>query len=162
MSSELEQIRQRYVESAGHLSQSIGLGRSLGQIFMHIYLSPEPQTLDDLTRELEISKGGASMAVRQLEQWGAVRRVWIKGRRKDYYEASEDFGRVIRKALLDVIGRRMEVTDGLIEDAEKVLAGKNNGDKDWKFMKRRIRKLRTFRDRARWIWDRSIVKLLLK
>lgn len=164
MSSELQQLRARFVESGGQISQSIGIGRVIGQIFAHIYFSREPQSLDDLTKELRISKGSASMSVRQLEQWGALKQVWIKGDRKDYYEATEDFGRMIRRALLDLIGRRMETTDTLLADAERFT--KTNPasakDLDRAFLDRRIKKMRVFRDRAQYIWDSSIIKLLLK
>ena len=164
MSSELNQLRERFIETGGHITQSIGVGRVIGQVFAHIYFCPEPQTLEDLTRELGISKGAASMSVRQLEQWGALRQVWVKGERKDYYEASEDFGRIIRRALLDLIGRRMETADTLLEDAERFAppARKRLKDADQEFMRHRIRKLRVFRDRAQYIWDSSIIKLLLK
>lgn len=164
MSSELDQLRKRFIETGGHITQSIGVGRVIGQVFAHIYFSPEAQTLDDLTQELSISKGAASMSVRQLEQWGALRQVWVKGERKDFYEASEDFGRIIRRALLDLIGRRMETADTLLEDAEQFAppAKKRLKDADQEFMRHRIQKLRIFRDRAQYIWDSSIVKLLLK
>ncbi len=164
MSSELDQLRTRFIETGGHITQSIGVGRVIGQVFAHIYFSPQPQTLDDLTRELSISKGAASMSVRQLEQWGAVRQVWIKGERKDYYEADEDFGRIIRRALLDLIGRRMETADALLEEAEQLAPAtkKRTQTSDEEFMQRRIRKLRVFRDRAQYIWDSSIIRLLLK
>jgi DNA-binding transcriptional regulator GbsR (MarR family) len=162
MSSELQTTRDQLVESAGRLTQSTGVGRSLGQIFMHIYLHREPQTLDDLTHALSISKGGASMAVRQLEQWGALKKRWIKGDRKDYYEATEDFGRMVRRAMLDVAGRRIEETDRVLNDAVSSASHKHALDADAKFMIKRIKKLQTFRDRAKWIWNRSLVKLLLK
>ncbi len=164
MSSELDQLRNRFIESGGQITQSIGVGRVIGQVFAHIYFSPEAQTLDDLTRELSISKGAASMSVRQLEQWGAVRQVWVKGERKDYYEADEDFGRIIRRALLDLIGRRMETADTLLKDAERFAAASRKPSKDpeREFMRRRIEKLRIFRDRAQYIWDSSIIRLLLK
>ena len=138
----------------------------LGQIFAHIYFSRDPQSLDDLTRKLEISKGSASMAVRQLEQWGALRRVWIKGDRKDYYVATDEFGRIIRKALLDMIGRKMETSDGLLEDSQALLQERmRNGkkaDEDWAFIDDRVKKLQSFRDRAQGLWDSSILKMLLK
>lgn len=164
MTSDLKQLRERFIETGGHITQSIGVGRVIGQVFAHIYFSPQAQTLDDLTRELHISKGSASMSVRQLEQWGAVRQVWVKGERKDYYEANEDFGRIIRRALLDLIGRRMEATDALLEDAERLApkGPKKLQDPDEQFMRRRVQKLRVFRDRAQYIWDSSIIKLLLK
>ena len=167
MSSELDQLRERFAETAGQLTQSAGAGRALGQIFAHIYFSPRPQSLTDLTEVLGISKGSASMCVRQLEQWGALRRIWIKGERRDYYEATEDFGRIIRRALLDMIGRRMEVTDAFLEESEKLVnqkvARKNDrDDEQWRFAQQRIKKLRTFRDRAQFIWNNSILRLLLK
>lgn len=166
MNQELQSLRQRFIESAGHFTQSLGAGRVLGQIYAHIYFSKDPQSLDDLTRRLEISKGSASMAVRQLEQWGALRRVWVKGDRKDYYVATDEFGRIIRKALLDMIGRKMETSDGLLEDAQTLLQQRTrNGkksDEDWAFMDQRVKRLQWFRDRAQGLWDSSILKMLLK
>jgi len=162
MTNDFQTTRDQLVESAGRLTQSTGLGRSLGQIFMHIYLHRAPQTLDDLTKALSISKGGASMAVRQLEQWGALKKRWVKGDRKDYYEATEDFGRIVRRALLDVVGRRIEETDRVLNEAVSFASHKQDLDADAKFMIKRIKKMRTFRDRAKWIWNRSIIKLLLK
>jgi DNA-binding transcriptional regulator GbsR (MarR family) len=164
MTAELQQLRERFIERGGQITQSIGIGRVIGQVFAHVYFSPEPQTLDDMTRELEISKGAASMSVRQLEQWGALKQVWIKGERKDYFEANDDFGRIIRRALLDLIGRRMQVTDSLLEDGEMFLEQRRNGKKDpeGEFLQKRIKKLRHFRDRAQHIWDSSVIRLLLK
>lgn len=166
MNQELQSLRQRFIESAGHFTQSLGAGRVLGQIYAHIYFSKDPQSLDDLTRLLEISKGSASMAVRQLDQWGALRRVWVKGDRKDYYKATDEFGRIIRKALLDMIGRKMETSDGLLDDAQSLLQirtrnGKSS-DEEWLFMAQRVKKLQAFRARAQGLWDSSILKMLLK
>lgn len=163
MTTDLKELRERFIDTGGQLSQSVGLGRVTGQIFAYLYFSEQPQTLDDLTRALHISKGAASMSVRQLEQWGAVRKVWVKGRRKDYIEATEDFGRIIRRALLDLAGRRAEMADGLLAEAEAMIADRKlAGNGNAVFIKKRIKKLRTFRDRAQSIWDSSILKLLLK
>ncbi len=162
----LEAIRQRYVEAAGHVTQSLGAGRVLGQVYAQVYFSRAPQSLDDLTRDLEISKGSASMSVRQLEQWGALRRVWIKGDRKDYYEAMDSFGKIIRKALLDMIGRKMEIGDGLLEQSEKLMeetaTDRQVSREDVEFMKNKVARIRAFRDRTQRIWDSSLLTLLLK
>jgi DNA-binding transcriptional regulator GbsR (MarR family) len=147
------------------MTQSVGAGRVIGQVFAHVYLSPEPQSLDRLTGELGISKGSASMTVRQLEQWGALRKVWVKGDRKDYYEATEDLGGMVRRALLDTVGSRMAATDQLlheIEDTVKKAGGNGGKDREWTFVTRRLRRVRTFRDRAFWVWNHSVLQLLLK
>ncbi len=164
MNKELQQIRARFIESAGHFTQSFGFGRILGQIFAHVYFSREPQSLDDLSRLLDISKGSASMAVRQLEQWAALRRVWVKGDRKDYYVTTDEFGRVIRKALLDVMGRKMETADAVLKDAEAHLKGKskNNSDDDREFLRERVARIQAFRDKTQWLWESPVIKMLLK
>ncbi len=166
MTQDLQDLRQRFVESAGHFSQSLGVGRVLGQIFAHIYFSKDPQSLDDLTRTLAISKGGASMAVRQLEQWGALRRMWIKGDRKDYYVATDEFGRIIRNAMIELVGRKMETADSLLEEAQSIIQtevrSKDDRNAEWAFVQQRIRKLQDFRARAQGLWDSPIARLLLR
>jgi len=42
-------------------------------------------------KELGISKGNVSMALRKLEELGLIRKVWIKGDRKNYYETVDRF-----------------------------------------------------------------------
>lgn len=166
LKKEIQDIRQQFVETAGHVTQSFGSGRAIGQIYAQVYFSRTPQSLDDLTGGLGISKGSASMVVRQLEAWGALRRVWIKGERKDYYEATADFGRIIRRAVLDTIGHKMESSEQMLGQAQDALAKLKNGDgaqdPETRFFVERVRKLQAFRDRARWVWNKSILRLLLK
>ncbi|MEM7390964.1 MAG: MarR family transcriptional regulator [Verrucomicrobiota bacterium] len=166
MHEDLEKIRERCIEASGNTTQSLGSGRVIGQIFAHLYLSEEPQTLDDLTKALRISKGSASTSVRQLEQWGAVRRMWIKGDRKDYYEALEDFGRIVRKALLDNIKGRIEEADQLLLDIDESLELLKTNEtvpkKELSFFEKRIQIVKTFRERAGYIWDKWIFKYFIK
>jgi DNA-binding transcriptional regulator GbsR (MarR family) len=162
---ELDRIRRQFVEAGGHATQSLGFGRLIGQIYLHAYFSPEPLTLDDLTRDLGISKGGASMAVRQLESWGALRRIWIKGDRKDYYEPLDDFGRIIRKALLDLVGRRMEDADQLLADADARLQparAARGRAAEAEVLRERVARLRAFRRKAQGLWESPVIQLLLK
>jgi len=165
MNSRLQQLRSDFLAAAGQMSQTLGYGRALGQVYAHVYLSPTPQTLDDLTSALGISKASASIHVRQLEQWGALRKVWVKGARKDFYEATESLGPAVRKALLDSIGRTLESADHLLNDAETLLARPNHAGTeaaDQKFLEDRIGKLLAFRSRAQRVWESSILKLLLR
>ena len=164
--TEFDAIRRNFIETAGQITQTLGVGRSAGQIFAHLYFSERPQTLDDLARTLRISKGGASMAARQLEQWGAVRRLWVQGDRKGYYEAQDSFGHILRKALSDLVGRRMEEADELLDDVERALKARpGNGrarEEELAFFRQRVARIRQFRDRARGLWDSPLVAMLLK
>lgn len=161
MTSSPSDIRTRFIEAAGHVTQSLGLGKILGQIYAHIYFSEGPKSLDDLVTELGISKGSASMAVRQLESWTALRKVWVKGDRKDYFEATDDFGRIIRRVMKDVVGEKMESFETLLDDAEAVL-GQAKPGKGEDFVRARVERLRLFRDRTKYMWESPLVQLLMK
>ena len=159
-------IRQRFIEATGHATQTFGFGRIIGQVFAHLYLSREPQTLDDLCDRLGISKGSASMVVRQLENWSALRRVWVKGDRKFFYETTDEFGKIFRKALVEMVGKTMETTDGLLAEADVAVKDKHakagkNGD-DLAFLRQRIGKVRKFRDRAQYLWNSPVIRMLFK
>lgn len=165
MNQELEGIRQRFIEAAGQATQTLGVGRALGQTFAHIYFSREPQSLQSLTDILGISKGSASMVVRQLEQWGALRRVWVKGDRKDYYEATDYFGDIIRKAVRDRVGRELEMAGALLDDAGGAIeqAGKGGrGNGDVQFFSDRVKRLQDFRGRVEKFWSSWILSMLLR
>src|SRR6266849_1374047 len=99
-------VRRKFIEAGGHTTQSFGLGRILGQIYALLYLSPHPLCLDDIAHELGVSKASVSTTVRQLQTWSAIKRVWVKGDRKDYYEAEADFMAILRHALLQNLTKK--------------------------------------------------------
>jgi DNA-binding transcriptional regulator GbsR (MarR family) len=105
-----------FVDLAGRSAQRLGFARSLGQIYAVLYLSPRPMTLQDLMDSLGISKGGASMSVRQLAAWGAVRQVWVRGDRRDHYEANADFGAVMRETLFGILKPRLKSSGNQLKD----------------------------------------------
>ena len=157
MSPSEHPVVRRFIEDAGNLTQALGFGRVTGQIFALLYFSPAPRSLDELKQELGISKGSASMCVRQLEALGAVQRVWVKGDRRDYYQANDYFGQMIRRALQEIVGRRVEALGRFIEEADATVTG-DNGDA---FIRKRIDRLRAFQSKARKFWDNPLVKKVL-
>jgi len=115
-------ITRRLIEDAGNTTQALGVGRVVGQIFAYLYFSEEPRGLDDMKEALGISKGSASMGVRQLEQWGAVQRVWVKGDRRDYYTANDYFGQIVRNIAVDLMGKRLAALSASLDEAERQLS----------------------------------------
>lgn len=73
----------------------LGLPRSLGEIYGLLFISTEPLSLDDLVRDLGISKGSASQGLRTLRALGAVREVVGNGDRRTYYEPAVDLKRLV-------------------------------------------------------------------
>jgi HTH-type transcriptional regulator, glycine betaine synthesis regulator len=160
--SSLPPVVRQFVEDAGHLTQSLGIGRVPGLIYAYLYFSPVPRNLADMQSALGISKGSASTGVRQLEQWGAVKKVWVKGDRKDYYQASDWFGRIIKNAIADMLGKRISSLSQMMEEVEADLARMENGDEHGKFVRERVARLRQFQQRAAGMWESPLIQIFLK
>jgi DNA-binding transcriptional regulator GbsR (MarR family) len=120
-SQPLDAARRKFIEAGGNTTQSFGFGRIPGQLFALLYLSAKPLCLNDIARELGVSKASVSTTVRQLEQWAAVKRVWVKGDRKDYYEAETDFGAMLRHGLLMTFRKKLETAGSQISHVEDSL-----------------------------------------
>lgn len=146
----------RFIQEAGRLTQSLGFGRVVGQIYAYLYFSHTERTLAELENDLSISKGSASMGVRRLEGWGAVRRILRKGDRKDYYKAETAFGKIIRTALSDAYSIKMDVLGTMLAAASEDIA------EDEDFLRERIDRLESFRERARKAYENPIVQRLLR
>jgi len=150
----------KLIEEAGKVTQALGFGRVLGQLYMVLYFSPKPCTLADMQQALAISKGSASTMVRQLEQWGAVRKIWVKGDRKDYYEAEIWFGRILKQAAVDTVGKKLSAYRDLLSQVEGDMQRLKNGDGD--FVRGQIRKLHKFYDLLAGLWNNPLVRGMLK
>jgi len=168
MSPTDDPLTRRFIEDAGSTTQALGVGRVVGQIYAYLYFSEPPRTLDDMKEALGISKGSASMGVRQLEQWGAVQRVWVKGDRKDYYSANDYFGRIVRNIMFDVMGKRLGSMAQLLDDADAELNHLSPPDnqsrmtKNPAFLRSRVKRLRDFQGKVQSVWNNPVVKLMLK
>jgi len=158
--NELNPIVRRFIEDAGNTTQAFGVGRVLGQIYAYLYFSESARNLENMHVALGISKGSSSTGVRQLEQWGAVRKVWIKGDRRDYYEAVDWFGRILKVAIQDTVGKKLMQCSDLVDEVEGNLDQLTGEESE--FVKARVRRLRRFQNSAQKMWEGPLMKLLLK
>jgi len=96
------------IEAGGRTAENFGISRLFGQIYMLLYLKNRPLSLDEMVKELAISKASVSIACRQLYSFGAVRRVTHKGDRRDFYEAVQDFRGLLQNGLLPMLERKLD------------------------------------------------------
>lgn len=91
--------RDLLIEALGKQSAFWGLGKTTGEIYGVLYVSVVPLTLGEIAKHLKVTKGNISIAVRNLERLGMVRRSWRRGDRKVYFEAETDFWKITRNVL---------------------------------------------------------------
>jgi len=125
LASPLEQSQALFIRRWGTMGSSWGISRTMAEIHALLYVSDRPLCTDDVMRQLQVSRGNASMNLRQLLNWGLIRRVHQLGDRKDYFAAETDvwqmFQTIIRERrrrelepILDTIDRCREmVAEGL-------------------------------------------------
>ena len=141
--SEIACIKDDLIKMAGLLSSRLSISPIAGQIYALLYLSRSPVSLNDMVRELGISKGSASTNIRALEFWGAVKKVWVNSDRKDYYEGNPGIEDIVLKRIKEGVEKRMNEVIPYIEAVGKKLenAGFQKNSKDRQFMEKRFKKI---------------------
>ena len=81
---------EQFIESWGSLGILWGINRSMARIHAFLLTSEEPVDLDTIADTLQISRGNASMCLKELRNWGIIQRVHQAGDRRDYYVAESD------------------------------------------------------------------------
>lgn len=153
--------RQSFIEGAGSIAVSLLgiLNRVCGQIFALLFLSRKPLSLDDIVEELGVSKGNVSVNIRILEDYKLVKKVWIKGSRRDYYEALDELPKKIIKEFFDKIKRNIEDSLDMVQDCfdlatlAKQKGGGANEDHQADFMLQRLNTIRSFYQNAHFLFE---------
>lgn len=81
---------EQFIESWGSLGVLWGINRSMARIHAFLLTSEDPMHLDKIADSLQISRGNASMCLKELRNWGIIQRVHVPGDRHDYYVAEPD------------------------------------------------------------------------
>jgi len=101
VSPELDAAREQFILEWGRMSSSWGINRTMAQIHALLFITGEALSADEIMDRLQISRGNASMNLRDLMDWGIIRRFRRKGERKDTYVSDSDpwemFVRVARE-----------------------------------------------------------------
>jgi HTH-type transcriptional regulator, glycine betaine synthesis regulator len=146
MNKSAEEIREGLMEAMGRITSFWGFSKIMGQLYGLLYLSPRPLTLDEMVESLSVSKGNVSINIRALERWNMVKNVWVKGDRKDYYEAETDFWKIVKGVLRE---REKKEFDLALDSVTKLLRKstelqKASKDAETAFAVDRLKKLEDF------------------
>jgi DNA-binding transcriptional regulator GbsR (MarR family) len=110
---ELARARDLGVDTCGRIAEFWGFTRTMGRTFGLLYLSRAPLPQSEIQARLGISAGSASMTLAALGRWGVVHRVWVRGERREHYQAETDFWKMISGVLNErerrEIGNAVEV-----------------------------------------------------
>lgn len=119
MTARREAFVREFVEAWGAMGALWGVNRSVARVHALLMATEEPLGLDAIAERLRISKGNASMSLRELRTYGVVRQVEVPGDRRDFYVTEPDvwamFFRILRE-------RKRREFDPALEAVRRLLA----------------------------------------
>ncbi len=108
-----ERIRKTIFELFTGFAKLYGYPKSIGEVYALLYLHEKPLSMDEIMEELKMSKGNVSMCLRKLEEMGFVKRVWISGRRRDYFTINKRFS-----SFREIIKKKYELLESACSSLE--------------------------------------------
>jgi DNA-binding transcriptional regulator GbsR (MarR family) len=147
MEDGLERSRALFIRRWGEMGGYWGINRTMAELHALLYLSPEPLCTDDIMEALLISRGNTSMNLRQLVDWGLIKRVHKKGDRKEYFAAETDVWEIFETIVRE---RRRREVEPIIETIDRcrqmVAASTGKGEKrtDLKVYRERLDNMAQF------------------
>ena len=115
-SKQVTAAQDQFVLEWGRMSSSWGINRTMAQIHALLLVTGEPQSVDEIIERLHISRGNASMNLRDLIDWGIIQRFRKPGDRKDIYVSDEDVWHVFAKVVRERKRREIDPTIGALRD----------------------------------------------
>ncbi|MGD8720096.1 MAG: MarR family transcriptional regulator [Candidatus Zixiibacteriota bacterium] len=115
MTDGYEKALDEFIGTMGRITTAFGLPALGGRIYGMLAFVPRPISLGEIADTLHVAKSGVSVNVRLLENLGIVRRVWVKGDRRDYYEVDFDLIHLYHGFFKKGIEAELEPTFATIE-----------------------------------------------
>jgi DNA-binding transcriptional regulator GbsR (MarR family) len=105
----------RVADAVGGLMEAWGFRAML-------YLEQGPLSAADIGERLSLSSGAMSMLLTELQQWSVVKKAWVPGERRDYWEAETSIWKMVSRVLRERELRWIEDAAEHFAAADTVLA----------------------------------------
>ncbi len=115
---QLTEARDLAIDACGRIAEFWGFTRTMGRAFGLLYLSRDPLPQAELQSRLGISAGSASMTLAALGRWGVVHKIWVRGQRREHYQAETDFWKMISGVLNERERREISAAVEVVGRAE--------------------------------------------
>jgi len=147
--------KEELISVAGSIGESLGLNRTVCQIYALLYFSPEPLSPADVARQLKISKANVSVSLRKLEDWNAVVRVWRKGYARSLYLANGEVEKIVVDKLKSGLRKRLTLLRTTVGLIARQLPRKCSHT-DVEMIRRRIRELKELLKKIEFLLEKLL------
>ena len=124
----LRKAQDQFILEWGRMSSSWGINRTMAQIHALLFVTGVPLEVNDIMERLQISRGNASMNLRELMDWGIVRRFRRPGDRKDTYVSEHDPFQMFVRVVRERKRREIDPTVDAIKECIQQIPPSDNSD----------------------------------
>ena len=142
----INEVEREIIELFVRMADVLNLPRSVGEIYGLLFVSPHPLCLDDCRKKLNISKGSTSQGLRILRSFGAIRKVYIPGDRKDHYVAEQSLRKMVSGFANEQVKPHVDSGQERLDRIESLL--KEHGHPDQENLQKKIDVLKNWQKRA--------------
>lgn len=152
----LAEAQERFILEWGRLGSHWGINRTMAQIHALLLVSARPYTVDEIIERLAISRGNASISLRELVDWGVVRRYRLPGDRKDFYESDGDMWFMFSQIIKERKRREVDPTYHAIRDCLSKLPDEGEGEHEVEEARSRLSQLVEIFELGNAVYDRVV------
>ncbi|MEM7010355.1 MAG: hypothetical protein AAF585_02625 [Verrucomicrobiota bacterium] len=120
-----QQVRAGVIDFFTRLAATIGLPKSVGQIYGFLFASEQPIPFESVVSDLQISKGSASEGLKYLRRLGAVHVRTLPDDRRTFFEPETRMRRLATGLISETVvpnleqgEKRLEILEQQLEEAE--------------------------------------------
>lgn len=130
-------VQEQFIMEWGRMSSSWGINRTMAQIHALLFITGKPWSMDEIIDRLHISRGNASMNLRDLIEWGIIRRFRRPGDRKDIYITESEPWQMVARVVRERKRRELDPTNKVISECLENVP-KETGLEDAELLRRRL------------------------
>jgi DNA-binding transcriptional regulator GbsR (MarR family) len=114
----------KVADAVGALIEAWGFKRNMGRMWAVLYLEDHALHAGELGERLGLSTGSVSMLLNELLEWGAVKKAWVVGERKEHYEAETSIWKMVSRVFRERELQWVQAAEGAFGDAQAQLPAK--------------------------------------
>jgi DNA-binding transcriptional regulator GbsR (MarR family) len=128
---EFKEAKNKFVQTWGALGSQWGINKTMAQIHALLMVSNEAISMEDIMDELQISRGNASMNLRDLMNWGIVYKEYKTGERREFFTAEKDLDELAVKISRERSKREIKPALKILKEVSTISVGESIEEKQF-------------------------------
>jgi DNA-binding transcriptional regulator GbsR (MarR family) len=106
----VQEAEDRFILHWGEMAQAWGINKTMGQVHGLLFVTGREWCAEEIMERLQISRGNVSVTLRNLIDWGLVRRFHKPGERREYFVSINDINTIFKIILAERKRREFDPT----------------------------------------------------